>query len=349
MIAFIRKGNHFSTTKMPLKFDYFASQEQYSPSQLLEHVVLAERLSFDSVWISDHFHPWVHSMGNSSFAWVLLAAAAERTTRMRVGTGITAPIFRYHPAIVAQAFATLGVIYPNRVFLGVGTGEALNEIPVGFKWPTYRERAARFEEAVRIIKLLWTNQFVNFKGRYYELKKANLYTKPKAPIPLYIAASGKTAAELAGKYADGLLTTILPPDRYRNVLFPAVEEGARAVNRDPSSVERVLEFMVSYDEDYDKALASCRMWAALALPIFFKYGIYDPREIEECGKLVGDKGLSTVFFISSELDEHIRKIEEYVKLGFRRIYIQSSSPNEEKFIETYGRKVLPYLRESHTE
>jgi len=336
--------NHFDGGHVMIEIGYFAPQEQYAPNQLLEHAVLAEKQGFDAIWTSDHFHPWVHTNAQCGFAWIWLSAVGAKTKNVKIGPGVTAPILRYNPAIVAQAFATLGVMYPNRVFLALGTGEALNEMPVGCDWPSYEERRARLEEAIKIIRFLWSRSFVNFNGKYYRLRKANLYTKPPKPIPLYVAASGPKTAELAGKYADGIVTTPAAPDFYE-VLFSAVEKGAKAAGRDPASVEKLLELMVSYDEDYERAVNACKFWAATCVPVFFKYGIFDPREIEQTGNLVGLEGLKTQWFISSDLDEHIKKIEEYFRMGFKNIHVQSTSPDEKKFIRMYGEKVLPYLKD----
>jgi len=330
-----------------IEIGYYAAHEQYNPNRLLEHAVLAEKHGFDAIWCSDHFHPWVHTNAQCGFAWMWLAVAAERTGRVKVGPCVVAPILRYHPAIVAQAFATLAVMYPKRVFLALGTGEALNEMPIGYDWPSYKERRERLEEAIKVIKFLWARSFVNFKGKYYRLRKANLYTKPREPIPLYVAASGPKTAELAGMYADGFLTLPFPPEHYRKVLFPAVERGAKAAGRDPASVAKLLELCVSYDENYDKALDACKFWRATCIPVFFKYGIFDPREIEESGNLVGKEGLETQWFIATTPYAHIKKIEEYIKLGFTNIHIQSSSPDEKKFIKMYGEKVLPYLKDTY--
>ncbi len=323
--------------------------EQYDPETLLQRAVLAEKHGFERIISSDHFHPWAHTNASGGFAWVWLAAAAERTESVRIGTEVTAPILRYNPAIVAQAFATLGFMYPGRVFLGVGLGEAMNEVPVGYDWPSVEKRVERLEEAIRVIRMLWTDDFVSFTGKFYRLKKARLYTKAKSPVPLFVATSGPKVAEIAGKYADGLLTTPLAEgdDRhYREKLFPALERGARLAGRDPSSIVKAIEVPVSYHEDFEKALESCRFWAATTLPAMLRYEIYDPREIEEHGKMVDLRKLAKIWIISNDIEEHIRRAREYIKLGFSIIYFQSSSPDEEKFIETYGKKVLPHLKTS---
>lgn len=334
---------------MVARFRYFAGLEQHSPSTLLEMAVLAEKAGFDGVACSDHFHPWVHTNANAGFAWTWLAAAAERTKHVKVGTGVTGPLFRYHPAIVAQAFATLGVMYPNRIFLGLGSGEPLNEIPLGYHWPSRRERMERLEEAITIIKRLWTEQFVTFKGRYYRVKKANLYTKPERPIPLHLAAHDSAVVEMAGKYADGLLCQFASPEHCTSVLFPALAKGAKSAGRDPDSIERAIHIIVSYHEDYDSALTACHHWAGVTLPVFYKYGISDPREIEFHGNMVAREELAKKWVISTDPEEHLKRIHDYLKIGFTDIQVHNISPDEKRFIEVYGEKVLPPLKEEFRE
>jgi coenzyme F420-dependent glucose-6-phosphate dehydrogenase len=241
-------------------------------------------------------------------------------------------------------------MYPGRIFLGLGTGEAVNEIPPGCKWPSFRQRVRMLEEAVQVIQLLWTQEFVNFKGRYYRLRKANLYTKPKVPVPLYLASWGPTVAQLTGKYANGHITLPSPPKHYQDILFPAVRKGAEATGRDPKSIEMIMEMGVSYDEDYDKAIQSCKTRGYAALPMLFKYPIHDPREIEDAVKRVSLEAISTSGWqIGNEIEDIIRKIESYIKLGFSEIHIESASPDEGKFIKLMGEKVIPYLKSTYRE
>jgi len=328
-----------------VKIGWDAHHEQYTPTELLEYAVLAEKAGFDSIWTADHFHPWT-SKAPCNFAWVWIASAAERTKKVSIGTGVTCPILRYNPAIVAQAFATLGCMYPDRIFLGVGTGEPLNEMPVGCDWPPFRERSRMLEEAVRVIKALWSQECVSFKGKYYSLRKATLYTKPKKPPPLYVAANGPTVTRIAGKYADGFVTNgNSPPEHYHNVLFPALEEGARSAGRNPETIEKVAELFMCYGEDYDKTLASARFWAPVALPnIWYKYPIYDPAEMEACGDLVGDEQIARLFCVTTEPEDLIKRIEQCSKLGFDHVYITGSNPDERKTFEVYQKKVLPYFK-----
>jgi len=326
---------------MSLILGYKTCHEQYQPDRLLLHAALADKYGFETLWTSDHFHPWAHTGAAAGFAWIWMASAAERTKKVKIGTSVTAPILRYHPAIVAQAFATLAVMFPNRIFLGLGAGEALNESPLGYTWPSPKQRVEMLEEAIIVIKKLWDDDFVNFEGKYYRMRKAKLYTKPEKPIKIYVAAGGPRVAELAGRYADGLLLDSL--DRAK--LFGSFEKGAREAGRDPSSLEKVAEIMVSYDEDYSAALKGCRFWAGCMLPVFFKYDISDPREIEAHGEFVGDEAIARGWIVGTTAEEHLERIANYVKAGFDHLYFTSSSPDETKFIRFYGEKVLPYLKD----
>jgi coenzyme F420-dependent glucose-6-phosphate dehydrogenase len=276
-----------------------------------------------------------------------MAALAERTKRVEIGTAVTCPTLRYNPAIVAQAFATLRNMYPDRIFIGLGTGEAMNEVPVGCEWPSYNERVERLEEAIEVMKLLWSGDFVSFKGKYYRLRKARLYTNSSSPPPMYLAASGARVAEIAGRECDGLVTLPLPETQYREILFPALERGAKSAGRDPRKIVKGLELLVAYDEDYEKALNTARIWAAGILPLMYKCGITDPREIESYGRFVGDKQLCEYWLVGTRPEDHIHQLEKYIRLGFENIHIVSSSPDEIKTIRMYAKHVLPYIRSTY--
>jgi coenzyme F420-dependent glucose-6-phosphate dehydrogenase len=328
---------------VPLKIGYHCLPEQYDPDACVTQMALAERCGFDSVWISDHFHPWV-GKGQGGFSWILLGAFASITHRIPFGTCVTAPIMRYHPAIVAQAFATLECLFPGRVFLGVGTGEALNEMPVGFDWPNYADRAARLEEAVQIILALWRGDTLTKKGVYYTLRKARLYSKPRGHIPLYIAAGGPKSAKLAGTYGDGVVVLSGNLRLYRDRLSKVIDEAAKRNRRGNAKIERVLELMVSYDADYDSALKAARFWAPTLLPFVFNAKIYDPQEIESFGKYIADSAIEENFVICDSPEQLMKIIVERAS-SFDQVEIANASPNPETFLTDIG-AVLPLIREN---
>lgn len=329
---------------MSCKFGFYAAHEQYNPNALLEFAVKAEKNGFDAVWSSDHFHPWSHTNANSGFAWVWLAVAAERTGKASLGS-VTAPLLRYHPALVAQAFATLDYMYPGRIFLCLATGEAMNESPLGLQWPPYKERLARLEESIKIIKMLWKDSFIDFNGQYYQLRKANLYTKPKTKIPLYVAANGPSGAYVAGRYADGLLTSGRTfENKFERELLPAIKNGAKDANRNPDRLEKIVHIVTSYDEDFDRAVEGCRFWNATMVPGIFNANIYDSRETERMAQSIRREEIIKKRFIVTSEEEAIKKIERYLELGMTEVEFLSTSPDQNKFIEFFGKNVFPHLR-----
>ncbi len=243
-----------------VKISILAAHEQVNPSDLLNDVIDMDKNGIERCWTSDHYMPWWHTGAYGGAAWPWLGAALAKTSSIVMGTGVTPPILRYHPAIVAQVFATLGYMFPNRVFLGVGRGEALNEVPSGNYWPSNTERFRRLKEAIYLIKKLWSEKWVTFKGDYYWVKDSNLYTKPEKPIPLYVAALGPQSARLAGEEGDGFVTNELNVDSIKTKLLPAFSDGARSSGKDHKSLEKVLFIPASYDEDKQKALESIRFW-----------------------------------------------------------------------------------------
>jgi len=330
-----------------LEIGWACEHEQFQPDVLLDHAVAADRAGFEFVWTSDHFHPFAHTGAAGGYAWSWMTALAERTKRAKIGTSVTCPSFRYHPAIVAQAFATMDRLYPGRIQLGVGTGEPLNELPLGFEWPPISTRMERLREAVHIIRKLWTGEWITFNGKFWRLKRARLYTPPSTKIPIYVAAGGPKMAEVAGNVGDGLICTPvfgLDQQYCNETLFPAFEKGARNSGRDPSTLDKIAELWVSYDEDYDKALESTRFWAGSLLPFVFTHAIGDPREIEQYGNYVGDEQMEKNWCIGPDINKHIAQLKTAVKTGFNKIYIIASSPDMMKTIKVYEKEVLPALR-----
>ena len=242
---------------MTLTLGYKASAEQFAPRELVEIAVAAEANGFESVFTSDHFQPWRHAGGHAPFSLTWMAAVGERTSTIRIGTSVMTPTFRYNPAVLAQAFASLGVLYPGRIIAGFGTGEALNEIATGFRgageqdWPEFRERFARLRESVRLMRALWSDaDQVSFEGEYYSTHDASIYDRPDVPVPVYIAAGGPTVAKYAGRAGDGFICTSgKGAELYVDQLIPAVKEGAEAGNRSYDALDRMIEIKVSYDTD----------------------------------------------------------------------------------------------------
>src|SRR4051812_7916830 len=262
-----------------VRFGYKASAEQFAPAELLRYAVTAEERGFDSVFVSDHLQPWRHDGGHAPAALPWLGALGARTERIILGTSVLTPTFRYHPAVIAQAFATLGVLYPGRVILGVGSGESLNEVPLGLVWPDGKERFARMKEAVTLIQQLWREDRVTFEGTYYRTDKATIYDKPEQPVPLYIGASGPAATRLAGRLADGFITPSGKADTLsRDTLLPALAEGAGKVGRTLDDMDLLIEMKVSFDHDRERALHDTKYWGALALTPEQKSGVEDPME-----------------------------------------------------------------------
>ncbi len=232
--------------------------------------------------------------------------------------------------MLAQAFATLDHLHPGRVAVGVATGEAMNEVPLGFPWPPFKERAERLEEAILIMRKLWSQDFVRFEGKHYRLRDANLYVRPEASIPIYVAASGPTAAGIAGRLADGLLTVPQQGDRLEEVILPAFRQGAKARGRAEGALNLLLEFKYAYDPDYDAALASIRRWGATEVPGIFDREIYDPRELERLALAVPPEELLKTWHVVTDPEDLVKPLEAFAKMGFREIYLHSSSPNEER-------------------
>ncbi len=328
-----------------LRVGYKASAEQFSPRTLLDFAVAAERNGFDSVFVSDHFQPWRHSDGHAPFAFAWLAATGERTQRVLLGTSVATPTFRYHPAIVAQAFGTLGSLHPGRMILGVGTGEHLNEGALGIAWPDNKERFARLREAVKLIKMLWTEQSVTFDGEYYQTRNATIYDRPAEPIPIYVGAGGPLVAKYAGRAGDGLICTSGKGiELYSEQLLPAFAEGAAADGRDASALVRMIEVKVSYDTDRERAMEDTKIWAALALPAEAKTGVDDPREMERLAREV--EGVAhRRWLVSSDPDEHIEQLRPYVELGFNHLVFHSPGNDQARFLRLYASQILPRIRE----
>jgi coenzyme F420-dependent glucose-6-phosphate dehydrogenase len=329
-----------------VRFGYKASAEQFAPRELLGYAIQAEAQGFDSVFVSDHLQPWRHDGGHAPAALPWLGALAASTERVVLGTSVLTPTFRYHPAVVAQAFATLGCLAPGRVILGVGSGESLNEVPLGTVWPDGKERFARLKEAVTLIKQLWTEERVTFEGQFYRTELATVYDRPKQPVPLYIGASGPSATRMAGRLADGFITTSgKGHGLYTDTLLPAVREGAEKAGRQVGDLDLMIEVKVSFDPDHERALADTRYWGALALSPEEKTGVEDPKEMQRLADELSVERTASRWIVSSDPAEHAAKVAEYLDMGFNHLVFHAPGPDQDRFLRLYGDEILPRLRD----
>ena len=329
---------------MSLRLGYKASAEQFAPRELLDFSVEAERHGLEMIAISDHFQPFRHTGGHGPACLPWLGALGERTERALLGTSVLTPTLRYHPSVIAQAFGTLACLNPGRMFLGVGTGESVNETPAtGGEWPGAKERRQRLAEAIRLMRLLWTEDRVTFDGEYYHTLKATVYDRPAEPVPIFVAASGPLAAKLAGRAGDGLIVTSGKNPALYEELNAAMEEGARTAGRDPSEVVRMIEIKVSYDHDVEFAREACRYWAPLALTPEQKRDVEDPIEMERLADEHPDIAQSR-FIVSNDPDEVVERIGDYVALGFDQLVFHAPGEDQRRFLDQFAADVVPRLR-----
>ena len=329
-----------------LKLGYKASAEQFGPSDLLRYSVLAEQLGFDSVFISDHFQPWRHTGGHAPYSLSWLGALGASTSRILMGTSVLTPTFRYHPSLIAQAFGTLGCLFPERLILGVGTGESLNEVPaLGMVWPEPKERTARLKESITLIRQLWREERVSFAGTYYRTENATIYDRPDAMPALYVAGAGPLISRYAGQVADGFICTSgKAPELYRDTLLPNVVAGIEAAGRPAGALDMMIEMKVSFDTDLQRARDDTRHWAALALTPEEKMSVEDPLEMERLADQLPAVRTAKRWIVSSDPDEHVEKIMAYVALGFRHLVFHGPGPDQERFLKLYSQHILPRVR-----
>jgi coenzyme F420-dependent glucose-6-phosphate dehydrogenase len=317
--------------------------EQYDPRELIEQAVAGERAGFDGIACSDHFQPWWEP-GHSGQAWIWLGAAAQATEQIPLGPAVTVALKRYHPALVAQGFATLEAMYPGRVFVGLGSGESLNESPFGLDWPPPRDQLAALEEASDLIRRLWKGERVDHEGRFFRTKGAYLHTRPEKPPPLYISAFHPGAASVAGRYGDGLWT-MADPEKAPE-LIETYRKAAAAAGRTPGTI--VLETGFSWAPDDADALEAARFWKGAAPGEFFTDDWFDPEAMYERGEQeVSDDEFREQFIISADPDEHVERIKQLEQVSNGEVIVKLSNfsgPNALEAIRLYGERVLPQLR-----
>jgi coenzyme F420-dependent glucose-6-phosphate dehydrogenase len=327
-----------------LQIGYAAMLEQFAPTEAVALATLAEQHGFTGVMAADHFQPWVPAQGQSSFVWSVLAALGERTTG-DFGP-VTAPTFRMHPAVVAQASATLAAMYPGRHWIGVGSGDALNEHVVGAYWPEAPERINRMFEAVEIISKLFTASLAGrdakHSGQFFKLESSRLWTMPEVAPQILVATSGPVTAKRAGRVADGLITAGAPLEKLATLLA-RFDEGARAAGRDAASAPRVLRLHLSWAPTDEEATANAlREWPNGGMR-FSHADIRSPFEFEQLARMVRPEDFEGRMLVSADLDAHRAHIQRHVDLGFDRIYLHNVGRNQREWIEAFGRDVLPKL------
>lgn len=330
---------------MTATIGYAAALEQFHPTEAIEVAEAAEQHGFSGVMAADHFQPWTPAQGHSPFVWNVLSVLGERT-RGDIGPGVTAPTFRYHPAVVAQASATLAAMYPGRHWLGLGSGEALNEHIVAPYWPEAPERINRLFEAIDIIRKLFNSSLagkdVRHAGSYYTMEATRLWTMPEQAPPIYVATGGPITARRAGRHADGLITVGAPLDKISH-LFHRFATGARESGRDPQDMPRLLQLHLSWASSDEEAMRNAiTQWPNGGMR-FAKADIRSPHDIAAMAKMVREEDFAGRMVISADPDEHRAYIQRFIDLGFDRIYLHNVGRNQQEWAEVFGREVLPKL------
>ncbi len=314
-------------------FGYFLSCEEFSPAELIEQAARAEEVGFEALWISDHYHPWNDEQGESPFVWSLIGAISQ-VCRLPLTTAVTCPTLRLHPAIVAQAAATSAVMLDGRFRLGIGTGEALNEHILGTVWPTADVRLEMLEEAVDVMRKLWTGDVVSHRGRHYTVDTARIYTLPDEPPPVYVSAFGPKALDVAVRIGDGFIST-----------SPDAEKVAKY--RQSAGAGKVTQagFKVSYAATADEgAKIAHRLWANSGLPGELAQVLPSPKHFEQASELVTEEMTRSSVVCGKDAGEHVDAFKPYLEAGFDEVYVSNMGPHYSDMLSMYGDEVLPQLR-----
>ena len=328
-------------SESPVRFFHFCSHEQFPPQDLLEQAIAAERAGFDGITCSDHLQPWWEG-GESGHAWVWLGAAGQATDQVALGTGVTPPGPRYHPVLIAQAWATLELLFPGRPYLGIGSGESLNESPLGADWPPVGEQIDRLEEGLQIIRRLLAGETIDHDGKHFSTKQARLHSRPERIPPIYVSAFGPQAAEVAGRLGDGVWTLGDPESAPE--IVEAYRAAAADAGREPGEV--VLQGSFSWAESGEAALESARVWKGAQPMEFFRDDWHDPGAMYEEGeRQVSDDELREAVIVASDPEDHVERIRQLVEMGATIVPLQNSSSDPIAAIGVYGEDVLPALRE----
>jgi len=324
-----------------MRYFHFCAQEQFPPDDLLRQAVEAEQAGFDGIGSSDHLQPWWEP-GESGHTWVWLGAAGHATQRVPIGTGVTPPGPRYHPVLIAQAWATLEILFPGRPYLGFGSGESLNESPLGADWPPVGEQIERMEEALELIHRLFDGERVDHEGKYFKTKRAYLHSRPERRPPIYVSAFGPQAAGVAGRWGDGLWT-LADPEKVPEIL-DAYKGAAEDAGRDTGEI--LLQVGMSWARDDDAALEGARVWKGAQPDEYYTDDWHDPQKMYEHGEeVVSDDELRQAFIISSDPEVHVERIREVEEMGATTVVVMNNSgADPHGAIRTYAEHVLPALK-----
>lgn len=317
----------------PLRIGYWLSSEEHGPARLVDLAVTAEEVGFPTAMISDHFHPWTSRQGQAPFVWSVLGAIGRATSALEVGTGVTAPIRRMHPVVVAHAAATVAAMMPGRFFLGLGTGERLNEHITGEHWPRPGTRRRMLEEAVGVIRDLWSGDEVNHHGRFFTVEHARLFTRPEVPPPLLLAVGGRRSAELAGRVADGMIG--VTPSEHHITAFEA-SGGAGKPRRG--------QVHVCWAPTEEEARRTARQWwPQQALPSSLLTELARPAQFEDAASLVSEGDVAKTVVCGPDPERHLAAIGRFAAAGFDDVYVHQVGPDQEGFFRFYADAVLPLL------
>jgi coenzyme F420-dependent glucose-6-phosphate dehydrogenase len=324
-----------------VRYFYFCAHEQFGPDELIGQAVAAEQAGFDGIGCSDHLQPWWEP-GESGHAWVWLGAAGQATEKVPIGTGVTPPGPRYHPALIAQAWATLEILFPGRPYLGFGSGESLNESPLGADWPPVGKQIERMEEALELIGRLFDGERVTHDGEHFSTKEAFLHSRPERRPPIYVSAFGPQAAAVAGRHGDGLWT-LADPEQAPEVI-DAYRSAADDAGREPGEILLQLQFAWARDED--EALEGARAWKGAQPEEFYTDDWHRPQDMYEEGeRQVSDDELREALVISSDPDQHAERFREVEQMGATTVVAMNVSGADPRgAIDVYGKSVLPALR-----
>ncbi len=323
-----------------MRFAYFCGHEQFQPETLLEHAVLAEEVGFDALTVSDHFHPWVDDASAAGFAWAWLGALAVRTRRVQIATAVTCPLFHYHPGLVAQAAATVDRLAGGRFALGVGTGEGINERPLGWEFPGYKERAQRMAEAIAIMRRLLDGEKVDFTGTYYRTEKARLYSPPLGRVPIWMAAGGPQSASLAGRLAEGLILSMKVPAEAREQVIEPFRAAARAAGRPAATLVAQRWSILARDED--EAWQALRAWRGLRVE--GRLEEVDPAVLRARADTMDRMAIIGKYAWARRPADLVEIYRPLVEVDADVVTIQVTSVDQPATIRTLGREVLPALR-----